>query len=423
MAYNQHLFSYTSIKGKVAKNQGLINLFGKSTGRMFFMGLLAYLAYILPIEEFASFAIFWSALRMFTFYGGNNLYIIYFNKVREEVIGDKQWPRVVSSNILLTFLLFTTLIVPISYFVFESVFITISLTFSSFLFLIVRSLAEFSKIDDNVFLSIFLEDFFFNIILFLLCFVGIGYENSFTTIVACTNLALLITVVVGIWLFLRKFKMLANIELVRMGDFSKDDFKVGLNYSILRGNDVLANFAVRYMGQIFYGSVFVAYSHVMYQFYNIFTLLTISVISGFQSKITLPRSEVFNLDFIKKTYYSIVKPLWPFVLLLSSIIIVFRFEILNLVFPKFVAYDELLIWICVVGIVYAVVQPLIYIIIYNNKFTSIKNANRIQYLVLGGLLAAVLFDLNQDVWLLSLISIFTLIQGAFCLYELRTQRL
>lgn len=402
---------FLSVKNRVYGNLGLVNLFGKSVGKLLFLGLLAYLAYVMPVQDFADFAIFWATLRLFSFYGANNLYIIYFNKIRTSVINERKWPREVSSNILVTFLLFSLLLLPLSYIIFKEYSLAILLYISSFLFMLVRHLAEFSKINNNLFLSILIEDVLFNVLFFILCLFVLQFSNTIFSVVLATFLSLLLVVGIGILLFVKKFRMRIPLKLPGVGDFSRKDFLSGLNYSILRGHEVLSNFAVRYLGKIFYGSLFVAYSHVLFQFYNIFTILTISVVSGFQSKTTIKEDEEFDNTFIKKSYRMMIKPLLPFILVLVGALTFFGRQVLAVLFPKFVAYDYMLYWICIAGLIFALIQPFVFILIYNNKFKGIKRTNTAQYITLGIVLIAPIFGIHQDVWLIALMSTFILLQG------------
>ena len=129
-------------------------MFGKVFGRSLFLLLLSFFSYKLSIKDFASFAIFWSSLRMFTFYSANNLYIIYFDKVRNSLMVNKEWPIKVSANILFTYIGFSILIGGISLFLFEDIWITIILMPCLLCYTIIRNLAEFAKADNNLFLSI-----------------------------------------------------------------------------------------------------------------------------------------------------------------------------------------------------------------------------------------------------------------------------
>lgn len=415
--------SYRDLKQKISENIGLINLIGKVSGKAIFMGILAFLAYRLPIEEFANFAIFWSTLRMFAFYGGNNLYIIYFDRIRTSILKYHRWPIEISSNLTFTYLLFLVPFILISILIFQDSTIISLLILSSVLLLAIRVIAEFSKIDNNVFLSVLLEDILFNSFLLVTCLIATSYSTDLIDIIIAVNIALLVSVVIGIWLFVKKFNLKISIRRFRISDFSFSDFKSGLNYSLLRGNEVISNFAVRYLGLIFYGNVFVAYSHVLYQFYNIFALISISVIAGFQSKITLTPAEPFTLKFIKKSYRMITKSLLPFTAFLLVIIIFFGKPILDALFPKFIAYHYMLIWVSMAGLIYSIIQPFVFILIYNTKFTNIRITNRIQYVILSILLLLPLAGINQDIWLFALISLFALIQGILGLFVVENQKL
>ena len=105
----------------IADNLGLINMFGKVFGRSLFLLLLSFFSFKLSVKDFANFAIFWSTLRMFTFYTTNNLYIIYFDEVRESLLNAKKWPKRVSANILITYLGFTIAISIVSLILFETI--------------------------------------------------------------------------------------------------------------------------------------------------------------------------------------------------------------------------------------------------------------------------------------------------------------
>jgi len=162
---------------------------------------------------------------------------------------------------------------------------------------------------------------------------------------------------------------------------------------------------------------------VLYQFYNIFALISISVIAGFQSKITLTPTEPFTLKFIKKSYRMIAKSLLPFTILLLIIMVFFGKPMLNTLFPKYITYHYMLIWVSVAGLIYSIIQPFVFTLIYNTKFTNIRITNRIQYVILSLLLILPLAGINQDIWLFLLISVFTLIQGILGLFVIENQKI
>lgn len=288
------------LKENIAQNLGLINLFGKSFGRVLFLVLLSFFSYKLTVSDFAEFAIIWSSLRMFTFYAANNLYIIYFDKVRAYLIDKNQWPRKVSANIVITCVAFCILIFVLSILLFDELWVALVLIPCLLCYVVIRNLSEFAKADNNLFLSIFIEDFLFYLLFFVLSISGLYFYNDVFSVMITLLISLFITAVVCVLLFKRKFKISLKSYTINLKDFSFPDFKLGLNYTILRGNEVLSNFGVRYLGQIYFGDLFVAYAHIMYQFYNVFCLLAISVVSGFQSKITLKSDKIMTRSFFKK---------------------------------------------------------------------------------------------------------------------------
>jgi hypothetical protein len=228
-------------------------------------------------------------------------------------------------------------------------------------------------------------------------------------------LASFITAITSLTLFVKKFKIKINSYKIHLNEFSFGHFKLGLNYSLLRGNEVLSNFSVRYLGQIYYGDLFVAYAHIMYQFYNVFSLLTMSVVSGFQSKITVKTTSDFDKAFFNSSYKKIQKTIFPFAAILIIVLILTSDEILLLIFPKYVSFSMLLIKVGYAGVVFALIQPFVFILIYNNRFTNIIKLNISQYLVmiLLFILPAILHDFNQEVWLLLIMISLVLVQGIY----------
>ena len=410
----------THLYSKHLKNNlGLINLFGKVFGRGLFLLLTSFFAYKLSVKDFAGFAIFWSTLRLFTFFSSNNLYILYFNKVRKNLIESRVWSSVTSANIVVTTLLFGLISFGISIFIFND--ITLSLLFFPLVLLsvVIRNLVEFAKSDNSLFLSIFIDDFLLYFLFFVSGVTAVFLSNSLLSIVVALLFSTVVTVIFCLILFKRKFKLTINSYKISLNDFSFSDFRLGINYTILRGNEVLSNFAVRYLGQIYFGDLFVAYAHIMYQFYNVFTLLTMAVVSGLQSKITVKNINEFSKNFIRKTYVSILKTILPFVVGVIGIILIFNTQILRLFFPRYVAFDSLLVKVSFVGLVFMLIQPLVFILIYNNKITKIKTLNFVQYLVVFAVYLLPLFfvNINEQYWLLIIMLNFILVQGAYAVIK------
>ena len=399
----------------ILENLGLLNIFGKSFGRILYLLLLAYFSYKLSIQNFAEFAIFWASLRMFCFYGNNNLHIIYFNKVRKCLTKRKHWPIEISSNITITLTLFCILTTIISFYLFNGLSTALVMVGCLICFIIIRNISEFAKVDNNLFLSIFIDDILFYLLFFILSIVSLNYSNDLNTVIYALLIASVLTTIVGLLLFVKKFKIKIITYKISLKHFEINDFKLGLNYTFLRGNEVLSNFTVRYLGQIYFGDLFVAYSHIMYQFYNIFSLLTMSTISGFQSKITVKITHKFTKEFINLAYKKIQKTLLPFAILMLIMLSLFSNQILYWFFPKFVSYDILLLKVGFAGIAFTLIQPLVFILVYNNKFINIKKLNFTQYFVMVMLfsLPYVFPNFNQHNWLLLVMVSFVLVQGLF----------
>ncbi len=399
----------------ISENLGLVNIFGKSFGRILYLLLLAYFSYKLSIKHFAEFAIFWSSLRMFSFYGNNNLQIIYFNKARRHLIEKKEWPIVVSSNIVLTSTFFCIIITIISFFLFDGLSVALILLACLICYIIIRNISEFAKVDNNLFLSIFIDDVLFYILFFILSIVGLNYFNHINMVIYALLVASLLTATIGLLLFIKKFKIKIKTYKISTKHFSSNDFKLGLNYTFLRGNEVLSNFAVRYLGQIYFGDLFVAYAHIMYQFYNIFSLLTMSTVSGLQSKITVKAMNEFTKEFFNSSYKKIQKTLLPFVVAMFIALVLISNQVLSWFFPKFVSYSGLLLKVGFVGLIFAFIQPLVFILVYNNQFTNIKKLNITQYIVMVILfsLPLVFSNVNEEYWFLLVMISLLLVQGLF----------
>lgn len=406
-------------RNRLNQNLGLINLFGKSFGRVLFLVLLSYFSFKLSVKDFADFAIIWSSLRLFTFYSANNLYIIYFDKVRNFLINKKQWPRRVSANIIITCLFFCVIFFVASLFLFEELWVALIFIPCLLCYVIIRNLSEFAKADNNLFLSIFIEDFLFYLLFFISSLIGLIYFNNIFAVMVALAISLVITTVVCLVLFKRKFNIEIRSYAIGLNDFSVKDFNLGFNYTILRGNEVLSNFGMRYLGQIYYGDLFVAYAHIMYQFYNVFSLLTVSVISGFQSKITIKANHLMTKAFFMKMYKKMLLTIAPFILVLLVVFIALSDELLLWFFPKYSEYGLLLIKVSFAGVLFTIVQPFIFVLIYNKLFSNIHKLNYIQYVVMAIVFTIPLFlpVINEQFWLLLVLTIFVVIQGVFALFN------
>jgi len=298
------------------------------------------------------------------------------------------------------------------------------LLISTSFYLVIRYISEYSKINNNILLSIFIEDTLFYVTFFTFCITFLLLNNSLDIwdIQLLLCLTLFITMIIGVLLFKKKFSLKTPIKIGDISKFSLKDFKEGLNYSFLKGGDVLNSFLIRYLGEIFFGSMFVAYTHILFQFYNIFNIITMSVISGFQSKIVLSNNQKLNFYNFKHYYKLIVKSLWPFSFLLSAVLILFRDQITGFLFPNYIQYSNLLVWVGLIGILLSIIQPYLYILIYNNTFSNIKKAIWTQYLTLILILALPLLGLQQNIWLFIMMTAFIIIQGIFGILQFKKMK-
>jgi hypothetical protein len=153
----------------------------------------------------------------------------------------------------------------------------------------------------------------------------------------------------------------------------------------------------------------------MYQFYNVFLLIIISVISGLQSQITIQSNVSFDFQYVVNRYKNILKIVSPFTLCVIVIIYLFKEDILGIFFPKYLAYQELLLKVSLIGVLLMVVLPLVYIFIYNKKMKKLKTINVWQYFVMIIVFSIPLFikNVDQQIWLLLSMSFFIFVQGIF----------
>ncbi len=404
----------------IKHNLGLINLVGKTSGRVFFLLLTSFFAYKLSVEDFASFAIFWTTVRMFTFITTNNLNIVYFNEVRDQLLSHKWLPKH-SSNLVFTALFFGVISSGLSYLIFKSALTMVIMFPTVLLFVAIRHMAEFSKADNSVFMAIFVEDFLFYLLFFISGLTTVYTSNNFDAIILSLLITVLLTAIVCVVLFKKKFNLQINSYKIQFTDLSIQDFKLGMHYTIMRGTEFFSNFGVRYLGLIYFGDIFVSYAHIMYQFYNVFILISMSVISGMQSKITVSNLTSFNKYFVKKMYFQVLKIIAPFIVFGIAIIIIFKSQILSIFFPKYEDYDDLLVKVSLTGFVFMFIQPFVYILLYNNKVTNIKKINLTQYLTMFVLylLPRIYTEMNDEYWLLLIMTSFVLIQGLYSIQNIR----
>jgi hypothetical protein len=130
---------------------------------------------------------------------------------------------------------------------------------------------------------------------------------------------------------------------------------------------------------------------------------------------------VFNTSFVKKSYKNILKIVAPFTVITIISIYFFKDLILEMFFPKYVAYADLLMKVSLIGLLLMLIQPLVYILIYNKKMMNIHNVNIVQYatMILLFISPSLFMDFSEEIWLLLAMSAFVLVQGLFSVVTIR----
>lgn len=95
---------------------------------------------------------------------------------------------------------------------------------------------------------------------------------------------------------------------------------------------------------------------------------------------------------------------------------------MGLFFPKYIQYNMLLVRISFIGLIYMVFQPLVFILLYNNKVSNLKLLNFTQYIgiTIVYLLPFIFSKFNEQYWLLMAMTIFIIIQGLFAIVSFKT---
>jgi hypothetical protein len=114
-------------------------------------------------------------------------------------------------------------------------------------------------------------------------------------------------------------------------------------------------------------------------------------------------------------YKKVLITLLPFVVGLLIVVVLLNAQILEWFFPKYIIFGQLLIKVSLAGVFFAVVQPFVFIFIYNKLFHNIMRLNAIQYAIMTFMFSLPYFYSNFDeqYWLLLMMTLFVIIQGFF----------
>ena len=398
-------------------NTGLNNSFGKISGKAIHLFYTSLASVSLPISEFALFAIFWTTVRLFIYFGSNNYYIAFFAEVRTK-LHEKKWHNTIWTVVLITAVIFSTISFGFLFSFFHSFYVSLFGTAAVFFGILLKCLAEFSKANDSVFVAVISEDLTLNTVLVgSLLFLP---ENP--TILFISQWALIayaMAMLISYIGVVRRFD-LAWLPKIQETPSFFFFFKEGFGLTIYRGHETTAFFLIRTLGKYYYGEYFVASTHILLQFYNIVKLYVIATISGFQSKITLDDVKKWTLTMVQKLYFSVLKKASLLFFIGITLGFTLKTHIINLFFPNYIAVVSKVNVMLIIGIITFAFEPLHYIIIYNNL---VKNKKRINFVLIFTLLlisSLSMFSINSFLWFCLMISYSLIVQLVFVTHKIRS---
>ena len=142
-------------------------------------------------------------------------------------------------------------------------------------------------------------------------------------------------------------------------------------------------YAFRFFGLKFYGEQMVAETHILLQQFNMFSLVSISIVSGFQSRIVLAAKQELNKKWIWSTYRKIQTPTIYLAFLVLASILLFTKDLLGLIAPQ---YDYLVLELritCVFIAFFLLFNPLFYLFFMNKRVAYRRRVTLALYIVLG----------------------------------------
>src|SRR5690606_4676709 len=200
---------------------------------------------------------------------------------------------------------------------------------------IIRLLADFSRSDKSVFGSILIEDIAFTLVFILISIVTIKKADPIIVITISIVIAGLIGGLSSIFVFKKKFSINKKQIYGTKLKLSFSQFKTDLGFSVIKGPTVFLMYAVRFFGFKFFGENMVAETHILIQLYNIFNLMSISIISGFQALIVLGEGTKLNLKKVSSLFKSIQFPSIYVSFGVLLVMFVYSQEILQIIAPNF----------------------------------------------------------------------------------------
>lgn len=402
---------------KLSANTGLNNSFGKISGKAIHLFYTSLASVSLPISEFALFAIFWTTVRLFIYFGSNNYYIAFFAEVRTKLL-EKKWHNTIWTVVLITAVIFSAISFGFLFFFFHSFYVSLLGMAAVFFGILLKCLAEFSKANHSVFIAVISEDLTLNTVL-LGSFLFLPENPTILFISQWALIAYTIAMLISYIGVVLRFDLAWFPRIQETPSFFFF-FKEGLGLTIYRGNETMAFFLIRTLGKYYYGEYFVASTHILLQFYNIVKLYVIATISGFQSKITLDNIKKWTLTKVQKLYFSVLRK--GSLLFFMGIILGFALKthIINLFFPNYIAVAPKVNVMLIIGIITFIFEPLHYIIIYNNLVKNKKSINSVLIFTLLLVSSLSMISINSFLWFCLMITYPLVVQLMFVTHKIRS---
>lgn len=387
---------------KLFNNKGIKNLSMKALVKGCFFLFNLHIINTFSISEIANFAIFYTSARFLSFFGVDSMHIMHFSKVRDIYLEKNENIDVIDQIKTHLFVSHLLLLI-ISFFIFDDIEILISANIVAFVFSAIRLLTDFSRVNNTIRASIIIEDLLFTFGYILL---SVLFLYSFGDIVFSVTLAISICGLFVISYALYHFKKHLNINFLSFEKFNFSILKFWFfnKFTLLRGITVFVLYLSRQFGDYYYGERMVAETHLLLIFFNIFTLISISIIGAFQNEIVLQKDAVFNRKVFLKIYKKITLPVLYFVLSFAALLIFFSKEVLLIIAPKYAHLKTQFIYMVLLVILYFIVNPIFYFFYMNNKIINFKSFIIQGYLFLIIVVVSGMVIENYWIWFFAIIS-------------------
>ncbi|MHA7059244.1 hypothetical protein ACWGOQ_0018605 [Aquimarina sp. M1] len=395
------------LTGKLLNNKGIKNLSMKALVKGVFFLFNLYIINTFPIPEVASFSIFYTTARFLSFFGVDSMHITRFSEIRDVHLTGKDDTNVVDKIKTHLFVSHLLLLV-LSFFIFDDVEIIISANIVAFVFSAIRLFADFSRVNNTIWMSIIIEDLLFTL---GFIFLSVVFLSFFDNIIYSITLAAGICGSIAIGYALFHFEKNLRVNFFSLGkfDFSISRFWFFNKFTLLKGITVFVLYLSRQFGDYYYGEKMVAETHLLIIFINVFTLVSNSIIGAFQNEIVLRAEDHLDRRVFLKAFKKLTIPILYFVFLLGILLIVFSKEILLIIAPNYAYLEIQFICMIILVFLYFVVNPIFYFFYMNKRVNNLKSVIVLGYLLLIIVVLSGMVLENYWIWFFSIISIIVII--------------